>query len=262
MPIAIRTLARRPTINAASYRFPNQQIYDEHIKEWPWLRMPSNVDRLCNICSRLDFAWLFSQSLFGCTVSDGESSAQMSDGICLGLYTEILHRTSCEFCQLLVYALEEGADIEMLNDRKNWPRKEIWILNYFLGQSTWGLSPATDNGSQVVRLGVRLKAEDEQNVIVSFNRRTVMIQQIRDDKDQLANSGRIVDMDPEGLVQTVRQWLSRCHDDGNLADEAAKQADTKVRLIDTSEACIVGPFSNERYVALRYATTASQGYSY
>lgn len=249
MPVSIRTLS--PTISAASYRFPvdKEKVVEE---DWPWLHAPSSASDLCENCSRLSFPWLFTQALSAYTVIDGALTAKLSDGICLGLYKDISRRLNCSFCQLLVHALKEGADIEMLNQYDEWPQREVWINNHFLGKDGFVVVPKADTDERIARLGVRFRSDDEDNLIVSFEGRTVMIQEIVEAPDIPARDlGRALDTNTEGLVQTIKDWLQPC-----LAHEAPaiapKREDiTSIRLIDTQKHCIVGPLRNERYVALR-----------
>jgi hypothetical protein len=261
MPISIRKLG--PTFSAASYRFPSAQIQSA-VEDWPWLRAPDSHSQLCAICTQLNFSWLFRESLAGFTVSDGTISSQLSDGICIGLYADILRRSDCSFCQLLVYSLEEGADIDMMNDHDEWPQQEIWLQNHALfGSGTKVVDFASRKDEHVVRLDVRLKANNEENIMFSSGGpggRTVTIQMIRRDPvSSLVQSfeGRAVDQATAELVQTIQQWIHLCLDiHESTATHPTNHDRASIRLIDTTNACIVGPKRHERYVALRYASTS------
>jgi hypothetical protein len=253
MPISIRTLSE--IFSAASYRFPRAHA-NSVVQDWPWLRVPSGNTKLCDICSQLNFQWLFQESLAGFKVSDGVSEAQLTDGICLGLYGDVAQRSNCTFCQLLVHTLEVGAHIGMLNYYDDWPQREIWLQNHALTESGQTISFEAWKEDHVVRLDVRLKAEDdEKNVIFSTGGRTVMIQQIRDSPGQeLAHAprGRAVDQNTEGLVDTIQRWIRPCSDNYVAPSiQSEPKGLASIRLIDTANACIVRPLQRERYVALR-----------
>jgi hypothetical protein len=255
MPISIR----RPgsELSVAGYRFPQTQ--DKHVVEdCPWLREPGSNTQLCNVCSQLNFAWLFRESLAGYTVSDDATTSSLSDGIYLGLYVDVSRRT-CVFCQLLVYAIEEGADVNMMNEYDDWPCQKIWLRNHSLSASGRVVNFQDREIEHVVRLDVRLKADTEDNVMFSSwgpGARTVTIQKIRPDLVNAAvqlYEGRAVDQDTATLVQTIRKWIYPCSDDCESAAKALSRPEsTSIRLIDTMNLCIVGPVRDKRYVTLRY----------
>jgi hypothetical protein len=251
MPISIRKTGQ--TFSAAGYRFPQAQ--ENHVTEdWPWLRRPGSDTQLCDVCSQLNFAWLFQESLAGCTVTDDGTTSQLSDGIYLGLHAEVSRRT-CPFCQLLVYALEEGADIDMMNEYDEWPYQELWLRNHSLSASGRVINFQNQKNEHIVRLDVRLKPTGEDNVMFSSwgpGARTVTIQKIRTDPISgpiQLHEGRAVDQDTTALVQTIRQWISPCLN--STAKSLIPPDSASIRLIDTMDACIVGPMRNKRYVALR-----------
>jgi hypothetical protein len=252
MPISIRKTGQ--TFSAAGYRFPQAQEKDV-VEDWPWLRRPGSDTQLCDVCSQLNFTWLFQESLAGCTVTDAGITSQLSDGIYLGLHADVSRR-KCPFCQLLVYALEEGADIDMMNEYDEWPCQELWLRNHSLSTSGRVINFQNLKNEHIVRLDVRLKPAGEDNVMFSSwgpGARTVMIQKIRTDPisgPMQIHEGRVVDQDTDTLMQTIRQWIHPCLDStvrGLSSPETAS-----IRLIDTMDACIVGPMRDKRYVALRY----------
>jgi hypothetical protein len=248
MPISIRTLA--PTIATASYRFAaDHEVVEE---DFPWIHARTDDGRLCGNCSRLNFPWLFKHPLSAHKVSDGARTAQLSDGICLGLYADISSRSTCNFCQLLVHALEEGADIELMNQYDAWPQQEVWINNHFLSETGFVMIPESETDEVIARLGVRLKADDEEDVIISFKGRTTMIQEIVEPSRNPANgAGRAVDTNVEDLVETIGGWLKPCLTQQAPPAAMSKRGESAIRLIDTEKYCIVGPFCKQRYVALR-----------
>lgn len=248
MPISVRTLA--PTISSASYHFPaNGNKAGE--ENWPWIQAPSNTGDLCENCSQLNFPWLFHNALSAYTVTNGAVTTKLSDGICLGLYGTISSRSSCIFCQLLVFTLQQSADVEMVLQYDDWPQKELWINNHFLGKDGYAMVRDVDTDERIARLGLRFKSDDEHNSIVNFGGRTCMIQQIfKAPSAPTRNMGRALDTDVAGLVQTIKDWVHPC-----LVHEiqaAAKHEDSaSIRLVDTYNNCIVGPLRRQRYVALR-----------
>jgi hypothetical protein len=254
MPISIRSPA--PHVFAASYHFPSEDENSE-VNRWPWLQ-PSdpNAAGLCDTCSRLNFSWLLSKSLYEVEVSDDSGTSRLSDGICLGSYAIISSRTSCQFCQLLVHALENGADIEMLNEYDAWPDRELYIMNYLFSKSGLALSPDSKKGEYAVRLGVLLKAVD-YDAIMNFGSRTVMIQQIHDSVNQPPlYVGRPLALEPAGLVETIRQWGDPCLSIQTDTPLLSRRIDrTPIRLIDVDNSCITAPLpTGERhnYIALSY----------
>lgn len=250
MPVEIRTLA--PTFTAAGYRFP--VVRDNATYEnWPWLRSSSNVKNLCENCSRLDFHWLFTQALSGYTVTDGALSARLSDGICLGLHKDISNRSNCQFCQLIVHALEYGADIEMLNQYDVWSQREVWINNHFYdAQGSVTMVPVADGVERVARLGIRFKSETEDNLIFKHGGRQVTIQQIIEiENSPVPLSGRALSRSSAELAQLIKGWKQLCSLQGHAAHGARRDTSASLRLIDTQDQCIVGPVSDRRYVALR-----------
>lgn len=257
MPIAIRTLHPNFSFSAASYRFPAAQDKSV-VEDWPWLRLPAPNTSLCDTCSRLNFHWLFRESLAGFEVPYDMGKAQLSDGLCLGLYADVACRSDCLFCQLLVYSLEEGGNIDMLNDYENWAHQEIWLRNHALTESGRMANFEALNNNLVVRLDIRLKADAEENVLFSSGVRTLTIQEIRESREQClvqGRSGRALDRTTEGLVQTVQRWLRPCVNDNDSTALPPQHAESaSIRLIDTTNACIVGHMRHERYVALRYFT--------
>jgi hypothetical protein len=258
MPISIRKLGS--TFSAASYRFPDAQSKDTP-EEWPWLLARASHIDLCATCSQLNFRWLFRESLAGYTVSDGTSSSLMSDGICLGLHSELSSRSNCEFCQLIIYALEEGADIDMMNSFDEWPSQEIWLRNHAVSQSGKVVNFADLTGEYIIRLDLRLDGNRDDNVIFSsggFGGCTIAIQEIHDcplTSQAQSREGRAVDIDTKGLVETIRRWIEPCFDGEVAFAKVHNQSDAEIRLIDTRNECIVGPMRHERYVALRYHST-------
>jgi hypothetical protein len=207
MPISIRKLG--PTFTAANYRFsPNHN--HSAVEDWPWLRTPDINTQLCFICAQLNFQWLFEESLPGSVVPDGASTSRLSDGICVGLYADILRRLDSPFCQLLVYSFEQGADIDVLNDRDDWPKQEIWLRNRSISGSGKVIDFESQKDEHVVRLDVRLKVNDEEDVMFSSGGRTVTIQVIR--KDLFSSfiqifEGRAMDQDTPHLLQTIERWI-------------------------------------------------------
>jgi hypothetical protein len=258
MPISIRKLG--PTFSAASYRFLPDQT-KSIVEDWPWLRAPDANTRLCSICAQLNFRWLFRESLAGSVVSDGVSTSHLSDGICIGLYADLSCRSDCSFCQLIIYALEEGADIDMLNDRDDWPRQEIWLRNHSLSGSGRVVDFESQKDEHVVRLDVRLKASDEEDIMFSSGGRTVMIQAIQEEPVSTSVQlfeGRAVDQNTSELVRTIQRWISPCLNDCKPgATDQRRKDSASIRLIDTTNECIVGPKRNERYAILRYPETTS-----
>jgi hypothetical protein len=256
MPISIRELG--PSFSAANYRFPPVQA-DFTTEFWPWLRAPDSNTPLCATCAQLNFRWLFRESLADLVVSDGLSTSQLSDGICIGLYADVLNRSGCSFCQLLVYSLEEGADIDMMNEHDDWPQQEIWLRNHALSESGKVVRFESQKDEHVVRLDVRLKANKEENIMFSSGGpggRTVTIQQIRRDPTSSLlqlYEGRAVDQNATELVGTIQQWISPCLKEA--ATDPQHHDSASIRLIDTANACIVGPKRHERYVALRYESS-------
>jgi hypothetical protein len=249
MPVSIRTLSS--IASAAGYQFPVDKDKIEE-EDWPWLHAPSRAGDLCGKCSRLNFPWLFAQALSAYVVIDGALTAKLSDGICLGLYEDISRQSSCSFCQLLVHALKQGADITMLNQYDNWPQQEVWINNYFLGKRGFAMIPEADTDEQIARLGVRFSSGDEDDLIVNFGGRTVMIQEILEAPGISARGfGRALDTNIEGLVQTIKNWLQPCLAHETPAIAAKRENIASIRLIDTQDYCIVGPLHSKRYVALR-----------
>lgn len=151
IPVQIRTLD--PHFTAAGYRFASekQNVAEE---DWPWLRLPSKSNNLCKNCSRINFHWLFTEALSGYPVTVGTLSAKLSDGICLGLYKDVSSRSHCDFCQLIVHALEYGADIELLNQYDDWPQKEIWVNNHFYdAKESVVMVPVADGLKRIPRIG-------------------------------------------------------------------------------------------------------------
>jgi hypothetical protein len=254
MPISIRKLGS--TFSAASYRFRNAQSKDTP-EEWPWLLARGSHAGLCATCSQLNFRWLFGESLAGCTVSDGTSTSLMSDGICLGLHSDVSSRSNCTFCQLIIYALEEGADIDMMNSFDEWPSQEIWLRNHAVSQSGKVVNFADLTGEYIVRLDLRLDKNRDDNVIFSsggFGGRTIAIQEIHAcplTSQAQSREGRAVDSDTKGLVRTIQRWIKPCLEDEAVSTGIRSRSDADVRLIDTMNECIVGPLRHERYVALR-----------
>jgi hypothetical protein len=266
MPILIRKLG--PTFSAASYRFSSAEI-QYAVEDWPWLRIPTSHSQLCAICAQLNFPWLFRESLAGLEVSDGISTSQLSDGICIGLYANVLRHSNCPFCQLLIYSLEEGADIDMMNDHDEWPQQEIWLRNHALFGSGKVVDFVSRKDERVVRLDVRLKANNEENVMFSSGGpggRTVTIQLIQQDPVSSgiqSFEGRAVDQVTAELVQTIQQWISPCLDICKPAATQPQNHDSaSIRLIDTTNACIVGLQRHKRYVALRYESASKPASTY
>lgn len=245
MPVSIRKLT--PTIASASYHFFADG--DKAVQEdWPWLHARPSAGDLCEKCSRLYFPWLFTNALSAYMVSDGVVPTTLYEGICLGLYADIFSRSSCTFCQLLVYALEQSADIEMMYHYDDWPKKELWINNYFLGKGGFVMIPDADADKRVAQLGVRFKAQNEDKLITNLGGPAVMIQQISRPPNMPTKSpGRALNTDIAGLVQTIKDWVHPC-----LALMSAKRGHTaSIRLIDAQNKCVVGPLNNQRYVVLR-----------
>jgi hypothetical protein len=261
MPISIRKLG--PTFTAANYWFLPYRNYSA-VEDWPWLRTPDVNTQLCSICAQLNFRWLFKESLAGSIVTDGASTSQLSDGICLGLYADASRRLDCQFCQLLIYSFEEGADIDMLNDRDDWPKQEIWLRNHSVSGSGKVVDFESQKDEHVVRLDVRLKANDEEGVMFSSGGRTVTIQVIQEDPSTFLVQlfeGRAVDQSTTNLVHTIQRWIAPCLNDCRSAISDSQRHDSaNIRLVDTTNACIVGPKRDEKYVVLRYPETLSKLY--
>ena len=250
MPVQIRTLDS--PLTAAGYRFPSKR-HNAAEEDWPWLRLPFKPSNLCENCSRLNFQWLFTEALSGHVVTVGTLSAKLSDGICLGLHKDISSRADCDFCQLVVHALEYGADIEMLNQYNDWPQKEIWINNHFYdAQDNVVMIPVADRVKRVARLGIRFASDAEDNVLFVHGGRHVMIQQISASiHDSIATSGRALSENYVDLIERIRTWIEPCLDQRSAVTVNEDSRGTFLRLIDTQDQCIVGPLSNKRYVALR-----------
>lgn len=252
MPIYIRSPAQN--IFAASYHFPTNQR-TSNVESFPWLKCSTTEPQdLCNICSQLNFPWLFSQSLFEYTVSDNSAESRLSEGLCLGSFGDIFLRESCSFCQLVAYAFRNGADIDMINESDKWPERDVHLMNYFFSDSGLAISPETKKGEYAVRLGVWLKSAEEDNTILNFARRTVMLQKICDEtSDPIVYCGRAVAPDTKGLVQTIQEWMRPCLEDNTPLSLAPRWKETAmIRFIDTQKSCIVDSWRNQRYVCLSY----------
>lgn len=250
MPVEIRTLA--PTLTAAGYRFPLETT-EASEDGLPWLRTSSDIGKLCTNCSRLNFPWLFTQALSGHTVTTGSQMALLSDGICLGLHKDISSRSRCEFCQLIIHALEYGADIEMLNQYNDWSHKEVWINNHFFDtRGSVVMVPVADGIERVARLGIWLKSGAEEDVVFKHGGRQVMIQQVSATRgSQTSVAGRALSSSSADLVQTIRNWIYPCSLQSGAETAARPHVATSIRLIDTRNGCVIGPVSGRRYVALR-----------
>lgn len=250
MPIEIRTLA--PTFTAAGYRF-HSAANKAPIESWPWLRLPSNTNNLCENCSRLNFRWLFTHALSACAVNVDAQTATLSDGICLGLHKDIKNRSHCDICKLIIHALEYGADIEMVNQYEDWSQQEVWINNHFFdARGSVVMVPVADGVERVTRLGIRLKSNVEDNLIFKHGGRQVMMQRILEHKGSLAPAaGRALCNSSSELVQMIKNWTHPCAQNRDATVDARRDAAATVRLIDTKDRCIVRPVSHRRYVVLR-----------
>lgn len=257
MPVSIRSPA--PHVFAGSYHFPSK-IDSSEIDKWPWLQ-PSDMSAtdLCDTCSHLNLPWLLSHPLFEVEVSDGSNMSRLSDGICLGSYANISSRTSCQVCQLFVHALENGADIDMLNEYDKWTDRDLYIMNYLFSKSGLALSPDSKEGEYAVRLGVLLK-DVENDLIMRIESRTVMIHQIHSNINQPPlYAGRALALEPTELKETIQQWTRPClsvHENSisNLAFSRRLHR-TPIRLIDTTKSCITAPLPGDEphvYIALSY----------
>lgn len=185
----------------------------------------------------------------------------MSDGIYLGLHAEVSARSTCAFCRLIIYALEEGADIGMINEYDDWPAQEVWLRNHALSQSGKVVNFVDKEDEHVVRLDIWLSKKREENIMFSSGGpegRTVTIQEVQVNplsSEVQSYEGRAVDNDTKGLVETIQRWTRPCLEGEAASTDAHSRSSARVRLIDTVHECIVGPTHHERYVALRYAAT-------
>jgi hypothetical protein len=249
MPVSIRKLA--PSILVASYRFP----IDEYIateNKWPWLQAPPGTGDLCQTCSRLNFLWLFDHALSAYEVRDNGLVAKLSDGICLGLYGDISRRLNCNFCQLVVHAFEQGADIQMLNYYDEWPEQEVWMNNYFPSKHGFALVPVADIDGNITQLGLRFGSVNDDNTFVGLGLRTITIHRVFETPDtRTRGQGRAIDTNIECMMRTIKDWVRPCSAHEASTTVMKRENVTRVRLIDTRNHCIVGPLRNERYVALR-----------
>ncbi|KAF2472799.1 HET-domain-containing protein [Lindgomyces ingoldianus] len=256
MPIRIRTPA--PGVFAASYHYPTGKgEFDS--ETFPWLNpSDSSSPRLCHICSRLNFSWLYSQSLYEYNASDGSATSPLSDGIRLGLFADIAGRLFCSFCQLIVHAMKNVADIDMLNEFDEWHSRDIYIMNYAYSKSGLAISPESKKaGSKeteyAMRLGVWLKHIKDDETIMHFGRRSVMIQRVCDDSAKpIMYGGLPLALDTPSQIQTINRWIRPCLEDTRPTALTSRHDMKALRLIDTQKSCIVGPFQGERYVALSY----------
>lgn len=249
MPVRLRTLG--PNLIVAGYWFSEKEDEPEKF-DWPWLHEPLRNNNLCANCSCLNFTWLFTHGLSGHTIDIDDRSTKLSDGICLGVYKDILKRSRCQFCKLVVHALEYAADVEMLNQYDDWPEQEVWINNHFFdARGMVVMVPAEHAYKCIARLGIRLKSATEDNLIFLHGGRRVMIQEIRSDFSSAA--GMRLSRDSEALVQTIKNWTRFCQ----LRSPRHTPLQTyngSIRLVDTYNQCITGPIamtSIDHYVALR-----------
>jgi hypothetical protein len=249
MPVSIRTLA--PSISVASYRFPIDECIATENK-WPWLQAPPGTGDLCQTCSRLNFPWLFDHALSAYEVRDNGLVAKLSDGICLGLYGDISRRLNCNFCQLVVHAFEQGADIQMLNHYDEWPEQEVWMNNYFPSKHGFALVPVADIDGHITQLGLRFGSGNDDNTFVGLGLRTITIHRVFETPDtRTRGQGRAIDTNIECMMRTIKDWVRPCSAHEASTTVMKRENVTRVRLIDTRNHCIVGPLRNERYVALR-----------
>ncbi|KAF2243932.1 HET-domain-containing protein [Trematosphaeria pertusa] len=253
MPVVIRSHQIRDVFTA-SYHFPEDE---PDTNDYPWLQEVSGNDgSLCHTCARLHFSWLFKNSVFDYNVSDGSLTSRLVDGICLGPFVNVFNRRSCSFCQLLAHSLTYWAEYDMIFDSEGGENRNIYLVNMVSTKRGTKLSRGPEDEESAMRLGVSLKQLNAEGINMGFGNSTAATANIQrlDAGRTWPYGGLPSAKDPSELIQRIKQWITPCLNDLQSLQHSAKnpEACASIRLIDTENACIIGPLRRENYVALSY----------
>lgn len=210
----------------------------------PW-RLPESKETpfdLCDICCRLDFAWLTSNSL--------ASLDPMFSQIELGSFDEISRKKHCAFCRLVVHTIENALSI----DNPAGPVQSCTLFNETLHNGQ-------ESNVYIIKIWP-IYAEPYWNEDHLETRRGLVrflstgIQQIGNNSSENLEDHFGLRVDPADLnLGMVKSWLRTCqieHHEGARDPYPVMSPPSILRLIDVHRECLVQATSTTDYIALSY----------
>jgi hypothetical protein len=241
------------------------------VENFPWIRSgnfeerSASSERLCDLCRRIDFHFLFSYLLLGIDLEYSKEGRKMGlvDGIFLGSIADLRNRPRCSFCNLVIASLDESHPESIIPSEYGGQCVECFLWNTMKGLGDLPLSQRRAAGSEfpgAIQLCLRIEPpeailnEPELDEYMEYQifQQPTFIHVIADESDEAKKlwPGRRVSQ--MASISQMASWITSCNN--ALKSDVVEENRYKIStyLIDVNLNCLVGPVRDTPYVALSY----------